>query len=748
MSHFTVSDLSLSHWIRGCGRAVGTATAVLVAACPAASASQEYDFVPAVAHVQTGSPLFTITTLSARSDMVSGGDVLVRIDVAAGVDAGSVRVERNGTDVTSAFRPVGPEGAGARGMVPETGRHLLGLVTGLEVGDNVLLVRSGTAPTQATTLTITNHPVWGPVFAGPHERPFYCTTETFRLRTGGTLGPPLDEHCSTARRVEYAYRSSEGRIEPLPEGDLPVDLTYTTTMDGRQVPFIVRIETGILHDPRDPMADPWNRSAGWNGRLIYRFGGGCRPGWYQQGGGTGGALDDVQLSRGYAIASSTLNVFANNCSELLSAETMMLVKERFIEAYGRPLFTIGWGASGGSHQQMGIADNYPGLLDGLMSGMTFPDMTSGTVFKSVDARLLEHYFGAVAPSRFSEEQQRAISGFGLLANIPAMSVMARRSDPVADFADVVPEEVRYHPERNPRGARATIYDHTVNVYGRDPATGFALRPLDNVGVQYGLATLNRGLIDVGQFLDLNEGIGGMDIDFRPQPERTVGDARAIEAAYRTGRIISGRALANVPIVDFRPYTDMLPNGDNHMKLHSFSLRERLVRENGHAENHVLLVTHSGQRSGFGSAYSSTQRNEVLYDALAQLDRWLTALAEDDSGDPLPARVVRARPADFVDACWTEDGRKIAETQIYDGPGECGRLYPSFSVPALIAGAPLVDDVVKCQLKPLDRSDYAVPFTAEQWGRLGQIFPEGVCDWTRPGVGHQAQIGVWLTARDR
>jgi hypothetical protein len=288
----------------------------------------------------------------------------------------------------------------------------------------------------------------------------------------------------------------------------------------------------------------------------------------------------------------------------------------------------------------------------------------------------------------------------------------------------------------------------VNVYGRDPATGFALRPLDNVGVQYGLATLNRGLIDVGQFLDLNEGIGWMDIDFRPQPERTVGDARAIEAADRTGRIISGRALANVPIVDFRPYTDMLPNGDNHMKLHSFSLRERLVRENGHAENHVLLVTHSGQRSGFGSAYSSTQRNEVLYDALAQLDRWLTALAEDDSGDPLPARVVRARPADFVDACWTEDGRKIAETQIYDGPGECGRLYPSFSVPALIAGAPLVDDVVKCQLKPLDRSDYAVPFTAEQWGRLGQIFPEGVCDWTRPGVGHQAQIGVWLTARDR
>ena len=50
----------------------------------------------------------------------------------------------------------------------------------------------------------------------------------------------------------------------------------------------------------------------------------------------------------------------------------MMVKERFIEAYGPPLFTIGWGSSGGSHQQFGIADNYPGLLDALVVGSSFP----------------------------------------------------------------------------------------------------------------------------------------------------------------------------------------------------------------------------------------------------------------------------------------------------------------------------------------------------------------------------------------
>ena len=332
--------------------------------------------------------------------MVSGGDVLIRVELSQAIEPGTVRIERNGTDVTDAFHAEGEGGA------------LLGLVTGLEIGDNVIRVLSGVTSPQSTELKVTNHAAWGPVFAGPHEQPFFCTTHLFGLAAGGTLGPPLDEHCSAARRVDYVYRTRAGTIEPLPATDrLPEDVTFTTTMDGRQVPFIVRVETGtanrsiyeiaILHDPREPAPDPWHPSVGWNGRLIYRFGGGCRPGWYQQGSRTAGVLDNVELSRGYAIASASLNVFANNCSELLAAETMMMVKERFIEAYGPPRFTIGWGSSGGSFQQFGIADNYPGLLDGLVVGSSFPDMTSGTVFKSVDGRLLEHYFEHIAPGRFT-----------------------------------------------------------------------------------------------------------------------------------------------------------------------------------------------------------------------------------------------------------------------------------------------------------------------------------------------------------
>ena len=54
----------------------------------------------------------------------------------------------------------------------------------------------------------------------------------------------------------------------------------------------------------------------------------------------------------------------------------MMVKERFIETIGVPKHTIGWGGSGGAMAQYGIAQNYPGLLDGIMPSATFPDATT------------------------------------------------------------------------------------------------------------------------------------------------------------------------------------------------------------------------------------------------------------------------------------------------------------------------------------------------------------------------------------
>ncbi len=489
-----------------------------------------------------------------------------------------------------------------------------------------------------------------------------------------------------------------------------------------------------------PPPDPWTANPGWNGRLIYVFGGGCPGGWYIQGKNTGGVIDDVMLSQGYATASASLNVFGNNCNDLLAAETMMMVKERFVKSLGVPRFTIGWGCSGGSYQVHQIGDNYPGLLDGIIAGCSFPEVGFATIHTITDARLLHHYFTSAAPGRFTREQERAISGFGEWESIANLNVGAGRIAPREFCSPDIPRELLYDPARNPGGTRCTVYDHTVNVYGRDAATGFARRPLDNVGVQYGLAALSAGVISKDQFLDLNARIGGFNSDAKFVAGRTVADLDATRMAYETGRLLNGGGgLATMPIIDYRAYTDDLSNGDIHMRFHSFSTRERLTKANGSADNQVMLV------EDFRYGYFSS-RSPVLQEALRQMDEWLVNLAEQAPGHRQPADVVGARPADLVDACWTRDAtpRKIVEPQTYGGPGGCNRIYPSFPAPRQVAGGPLANDVIKCALKPIDFSDYAVLFTPAEQGRLASIFPGGVCDWSQPGVEQRPLAGTWLT----
>ena len=294
------------------------------------------------------------------------------------------------------------------------------------------------------------------------------------------------------------------------------------------------------------------------------------------------------------------------------------------------------------------------------------------------------------------------------------------------------------PLANPGGARCDVFDHTANVYGRDPTTGFALRPLDNVGVQYGLRALETGVITPAQFLDLNELIGGYDHDGQFRAARTVADPAALRAAYETGRVTyGGGGLATTPIIDYRAYSDDVERGDVHVRYHSFSMRERLLRANGRADNHVMLV--EDIRYGLYSTASP-----VAAAALAQMDAWLVALANDESDAPRIDRVVRAKPADLVDACWTRDDQpaKIAEVQVR-GRGRCEELFPSAPAPREVAGGPLASDILKCQLRPIDRADYGVPFTADEQARLDRLFPTGVCDWSRPGVEQTAPVGTWL-----
>jgi hypothetical protein len=691
-------------------------------------------------HVQEGSSAFRIMTVSARNDLISGNDVLVRIEVRTSIPLARVIVTRNGEEVTAAFRPL-----------PGT-PALLGLVKGLRLGENVLAVGDrDQVQGPSTRLTVTNYSVDGPIISGPHETPYICMTNSFHLPvTGGTLGAPLDEDCSIATRVDYVYRSQAGFFKPLAVPTMhPADLAFTTTNRGRTVPYIVRVETGtinraiyqtaMLHDPgTDPAPTPWSPPAGWNGRLVYKFGGGCPGGWYVQGSVTDGVLEHEMLSLGYATASATANVFGNNCSDLLAAETMMMVKERFIENYGQPTGTIGWGCSGGSYQAHQIGDNYPGLLDGIVVGCSFPDVGHAAMtVHSFGSRLLYHYFTESAALPWTRDQQVAASGLPDYSTLVAMATRADRINPRGLYSQAFPVKLLYDPRTNPGGVRCTVYDHLVNVYGRDPKTRFARRFLDNVGVQYGLGALNRGVITPAQFLDLNEKIGGVDMDANFTPGRTVGDPVALRIAYASGRVLNGGGgLASLPMIDYRAYTDAV-SGDLHMRFHSFSTRARLLQANGQADNQVMLV--ESDKYGLWNADSP-----VLRGALRQMDQWLLNLAKDTSDRPQPERVVQDKPADLVDACFTESGAKIAERQVYQGATACNRLYPSHASPYLVAGMPLANNVAKCQLKPIDTSDYRVDFTPAETDRLHRVFPTGVCDYSKPGVDQRPLKATWLS----
>jgi uncharacterized tannase-like protein DUF6351 len=653
----------------------------------------------AATHVGRAADSIQIRVLSSRPDMVTGGGALVRVELPSGVKAPDVKLTVNGTDATTVLKP------------STDSRGLVGLVTGLVNGSNTIAATA--ARKGSAKLTIVNHPITGPLFSGPQEQPFACMTDKFKLQSGGTLGSALDANCSVATRTDY------------------VEIPHPDTKAAMRV----RIETGTVNRGIYQIAMV---EGAWNGRLIYTFGGGCEPGWYQQGNETGGVTDPVMLSRGYAIASNSLNVQGNNCGDVSTAETMAMTKEHFIETYGVPAFTIGWGSSGGSTQQHNIAENYPGLLDGLMTGRSFVDGTFASSTSSGEGRLFERYFDKLAPGQYSDEQVMAVTGFPVPATIHNLSrVRAPRFSATEACPDELGKELRYNAATNPKGARCDLWDHSVNVYGRDPKTGFARRPLDNVGIQYGLGALNAGKITVAQFLDINEKIGGFDIDGNMIGERMVADPAAIRAAYRTGRLNQAQGgLGDLPIIDFRTYYDDLPGGDVHMRFQTFTTDARLMKANGTTDNRVMLT----QDRQYGDFRLTSPQ---LREALGQMDQWLTALSNDTSRDPAIVKIRRAKPAGLVDACWTKDGQKIVEKQQYLA-GTCHELYPSHSFPRAVAGAPITNDVIKCQLRSITASDYKLAMSSDDMARLKKIFPFGVCEWSKPGVEQQPLAGTWQT----
>jgi hypothetical protein len=677
---------------------------------------------------------FKLAVISSRPDTVSGGDALVRVDAPRRGRSKRLRLVVNGEEVTDS-------------LAPGRGHALVALIDGLDVGDNTVKLFRGRAKRPVAKLKVTNHAITGPVFSGPHI-PLYCSAG----------GPPwnlgqVDGDCHVGEpSVVYHYGTTAGMFELLadPDGELPADLATTTTTDGHEVPYIVRVERGtinravyetaILHDPRGDTPSPWVDTDGWNERLVYTFGGGCGIG-YHQGAGTGGVLNDTLLHQGYATASATFNVFQQNCNDVTSAETATMVKEHFIETFGAPDFTMGWGASAGTMQQLLISNAYPGILDGVIGSVGYPDERS-TTMSGHDCRVLTGAMDRLVgtPLEFTQEQRTAVMGFSPVTQpgFPFTCFGYMFFDGV-DYPRPCPPQIPpgdvYDPVTNPGGIRCAIADFVANVYGTDPATGFGRRFVpDTVGVQYGLDAVRDGVISIDQFLELNRRIGGFDIDGNPTAARSEADPIALERAYATGRINQfDGGLTWTPIIETRQYTDF--SGDFHDKQRSYSMRARLLAATGDAFNHVSWTADPGP------AFDALQER-----ALAEMDTWLTARTELAAArrrlDPVEL-TRRSKPAGLGDGCVDHDGNRIDEPLTLDPAAACNQLFPYHENPRIAAGGPRANDIVKCQLTDPDRDAYGAELTDEEWAKLLATFPDGVCDWTVPGVGQVSLEALWI-----
>ena len=691
-----------------------------------------------------------LETVSNQAYLLSGGDVLLA--VASSQPASEIDLQLPGGATHTPLKPVAD---GTGGYSYQT------LVSGLPTGTSTLAARTGAA---RASMQVSNYDLAGPIISGEHQSPYFCVDQLapdregnprrFAIGNGEFISPDeVNDDCSIATRIDYVYLStdSDAGYRPLPDvSSRPQDLAYTEIGDGSEVPFIVRIETGtinraiyqiaLLHDPATEEPTAFSPAPAWNERLIYTYGGGCEAGYFQ-GTSTGGVLHEHMLGAGYAVASSTLNVNAQGgCNDVISAETTMMVKEHFIESYGLPEYTIGRGGSGGAMQQLLIAGAYPGLLNGLLISNTFADAVTYFTDSQECASLLRDYVHN-PDNGMSEETGNAIGGWSMWSLCE--SSLGDRPKRIApdDCPAAVPPEAAYDPVSNPQGARCSIYDGMRNIFGETLYSDissdreFARAPHDNVGVQYGLAALNAGLIDKEQFLDLNEKIGGWDIDVNSRPQRTVADEDALRIAYQTGRVTNGAAgLSQVPIIDDRAYLDDI--GNFHASVYSFVTRARLERDNGHAGNYILR-RHNRELS-------------LEEENLALMDQWLANIKKDSSAINLLDKIVAARPADLQDDCFAANGERIIEEPhfdrqaLYDNTaGPCNSLYPPHAGLRLVAGGPLTNDVLKCQLKAIDPEDYAVDFSADEMARLEAIFPDGVCDWEKPGVGQQSNE-TWLS----
>ena len=738
---------------------------------------------------------FEIRTLSNRADLISDGDALVEVRVPKNVPMHKVTLTLNGANVDAAF------------VADAAARTFRGVLSGLVVGENQLVAdANGLGKGRPwASLTLTNHRRGGPVLLGSQTTPWICATPTPVPQSGNTPASnasglstfAVDAQCDIATEFKLFYRTTtpgcstalpdpspptplptNNCFKPYTAGSTPADLATTTTTTGLTVPYIVRVERGtmnrgiydiaVLFDPT--RVEPWTALAPqpqWNGKVVYTFGASTGQPRLQFRTEQNWA-DDAALSRGFMVVDNSLTDSLFNSNRILVNETLLMMKEHIVDAYGEIQYTVGNGCSGGSIQQNTVASTFPGLLDGIQPSCDYPDSVTTNLEVSDCVLLVNFYAGpdwTALMAGLTQDQinakKTAINGhldqrgcqswnnsFGFNNKpgnfVPTLvinqttGVMAPVGAPRNNC--LLPAALVYDPVTNKAGTRCGDPDLAAAVWGTTagiPAGSTrALRTGDNVGIQYGLKALVAGAITPEEFVTLNEKIGGSDADSNRTAARSTADLSALAIAYRAGIVSSGKNLGKLPIIDSRGFDEQ----GIHYIWRSFSERARIEAANGGNHGNQVMW-----RYGTGLLPATTaQFAAVTLQSFLTMDAWLSNLNGTSPKATLNAvrtqeDVIAAKPTAAHDLCFLT-GDVTFSTPVTDmAVCDADPRLAKHSSPRQVAGGPLAENILKCQLKPLDVADYAPALTVPQLARLRAVFPDGVCDWSKPGVGQQDAI---------
>jgi hypothetical protein len=697
--------------------------------------------VPAAASAAAPGP--RVDVLSNRADVISGGDALVAIGLPKGLNPSAVTVRLGGRIVTNTFA-----------VRPNS--RFEGLLSGLRVGSNTLTASARGRRTARVTLV--NHANGGPVISGPQVKPWVCQN--------GSKSPKCDQ----APTYAYQYRSSvDGSFRSYDPKNPPPDVDTTTTQTGATVPFVIRIETGYqdrdqykiatLFQPGKPWT-AWAPQPQFNHKLLITHGASCgidhesasAPSVTGDTVGVPGApavtssSPATALALGYAVMSTALDNAGHNCNLVTEAESLIMAKERLIEQYGTLRFTIGTGCSGGSLVQQQVANAYPGIYQGILPQCSFPDAWS-TGQQLAAYHFTRGYFEH--PEKWglgvfwTPEQIAAVEGHPNHGNAIIFDTAYWESlaNPSGGCAGVTDAQM-YHADSNPGGVRCTLADYMINVFAPRPrglwtanekkiGHGFAGLPIGDVGVQFGLQALRDGTITPAQFVDVNDKIGGADIDLNYTHARSDTTQPALRNAYRSGAINETNNLTSVAIIDLRGPDP----GAFHDAYRSWVIRARLEHQEGRfPRNHVIW---------FGEAPLIGDPDYTRQGLLAE-DRWLTAVERDKRRVSLARKVQEDRPADVSDRCSNIPGVEAVNVPGLGTVCQNKDVQTRYATPAMVAGESVATDTMKCHLEPLRQKNYyPLVFSASEWATLQKVFPGGVCDFTDGGVAKQNTI-PWLT----